>query len=269
MKSHCEKTPTALCVQSSKPINNASQGMTTKITNYKALTFDCYGTLIDWESGIWDAMQPLLLLNNVTIDRAQGLEAFAIIETQQELDTPDMLYPELLTRVHGKIAQHFNLNTSPSLNSAFGQSVPHWPAFPDSADALRLLKKHFKLVILSNVDQQGFAASNRKLGVEFDAVYTAQDVGSYKPDPNNFEYLIKQIKSDLNISPDEILHTAQSMHHDHVPADKAGLARCWIDRQDLANNGNWGATAEVSERPHVDYRFTTLMQMAEQVIADS
>ena len=241
--------------------------MKAKLKKYKALSFDCYGTMIDWESGIWDAMQPLLLQNKANINRAQGLEAFAIIETQQELETPDMLYPELLTHVHSKLAQHFDLQTSTSLDSSFGQSVPHWPAFPDSADALRILKAHFKLVILSNVNQQGFAASNKKLGVEFDAIYTAQDVGSYKPNHKNFEYLIKNIKADLNISPDEILHTAQSLHHDHVPATVAGLAKCWIDRQDLANHENWGATAVVKERPSVDYRFTTLMQMAEQVIA--
>jgi len=239
-----------------------------KLQSYKALTFDCYGTLIDWESGIWDAMQPLLLQSTKSINRTQGLEAFAIIETQQELETPDMLYPELLTHVHNKLAQHFKLSTSAALNSAFGQSVPHWPAFPDTADALRILKNHFKLVILSNVDQQGFAASNKKLGVEFDAIYTAQDVGSYKPNPKNFEYLIKNINTELNISADEILHTAQSLHHDHVPAKKAGLDRCWIDRQDLANNENWGATAVVSDRPDTNYRFTTLMQMAEKVTAD-
>ena len=243
--------------------------MTNKLTNYKALTFDCYGTLIDWESGIWDAMQPLLLQNNANINRAQGLQAFAIIETQQELDTPGLLYPELLTRVHNTLARYFDLQTSPDLDSAFGQSVPHWPAFPDTADALRILKKHFKLVILSNVNQQGFTASNKKLGVEFDAIYTAQDVGSYKPNPENFNYLIKEIKADLNISAGDILHTAQSLHHDHVPAKNAGLARCWIDRQDLANNENWGATAVVDERPDVDYRFSTLMEMADRVMADN
>ncbi len=239
--------------------------MTYELQNYKALTFDCYGTLIDWESGIWDAMQPLLLHNKININRTQGLEAFAVIETQQEKETPGMLYPELLTNVHKKIAQHFDISTSSALDTAFGQSVPHWPAFPDTADALRILKKQFKLVILSNVNRQGFAASNKKLGVEFDAIYTAQDVGSYKPNPDNFEYLIKNIKTDLGILPDEILHTAQSLHHDHVPAKNAGLARCWIDRQDLANHENWGATAVVSERPDVSYRFTTLMEMADKI----
>ena len=110
--------------------------MKSELQNYKALTFDCYGTLIDWESGIWDAMQPLVLHNKININRTQGLEAFAVIETQQEKETPGMLYPELLTNVHKKIAQHFEMHTNPTLDSAFGQSVPHWPAFPDTADCL-------------------------------------------------------------------------------------------------------------------------------------
>ncbi len=237
--------------------------MTRPITEYKALTFDCYGTLIDWESGIWDAMQPLIAHNKRDdITRAVGLEAFAIIETAQELETPDKIYSDLLTKVHTNLAKHFDLKSNTELDNTFGESVPHWPAFTDSADALRILKKHFKLVILSNVHRQGFAASNKKLGVEFDAIYTAQDVGSYKPNQNNFDYLLRKIHTDLSISADEILHTAQSLHHDHVPATTAGLARAWIDRQDLAHQQTWGATAFVEKRPEVDYRFSTLMDMA-------
>ena len=237
--------------------------MARALTDFTALTFDCYGTMIDWESGIWDAMQPLILANGRTdITRMVGLEAYAKIETAQEITTPGMLYPELLGQVHRTLAKHFDIQTSTELDQAFSASVPHWPAFPDSADALRILKKHFKLVILSNINRDGFAASNQKLGVEFDAIYTAQDVGSYKPDPANFDYLIEHIKSDLNIDPDQILHTAQSLHHDHVPATGFGLARAWIDRQNLANSDNWGATAQVENRPTVDFLFSTLGGMA-------
>jgi 2-haloalkanoic acid dehalogenase type II len=240
--------------------------MTRALTDFTTLTFDCYGTLIDWESGIWDAMQPLICASGRTdITRIVGLEAFAKIETAQEIATPDMLYPELLGHVHRTLAQRFDIQTSIELDQGFAASVPHWPAFPDSADALRILKNHFKLVILSNVNRDGFAASNRKLGVEFDVIYTAQDVGSYKPNPANFDYLIEHIKSDLNINPDQILHTAQSLHHDHVPATKSGLARAWIDRQNLANSDNWGATARVENRPEVDFRFSTMGQMAAQL----
>ena len=238
--------------------------MTKQLTDYQALSFDCYGTMIDWESGIWDAMQALILASGRDdITRKQGLESFAKIQSAQELATPGMLYPEILSHVHQSLADHFEIESSLELNQAFAASVPHWPAFPDSADALRLLQKHFKLVILSNVNRDGFAASNRKLGVAFDAIYTAQDIGSYKPDPANFDYLLGHIKLDLNLDPDQILHTAQSLHHDHVPAVSAGLARAWIDRQDLAHSDNWGATVVVDNRPEVDFRFSSLMEMAQ------
>jgi len=235
-----------------------------KLSAYKALTFDCYGTMIDWESGIWDAMQALILFSGrEDITRKQALEVYARIECAQELATPGMLYPEVLGHVHQSLAEHFEIETSAELNRAFADSVAHWPAFPDSADALRLLKKQFKLVILSNVNRDGFAASNRKLGVDFDAIYTAQDVGSYKPDPANFDYMLEHIKSDLDIDPHQILHTAQSLFHDHVPATTAGLTKVWIDRQDLAHSDNWGATAMIDNRPKIDFRFSSLMEMAE------
>ena len=240
--------------------------MARTLTDFTTLTFDCYGTLIDWESGIWDAMQPLIQVNHRNdITRSTCLEAFALIQSAQEKETPDLLYPKLLTRVHRSLAHRYDLETSETMDENFGLSVPHWPAFPDSADALRILKKHFKLVILSNVNREGFAASNRKLGVEFDAIYTAEDVGSYKPDPANFTYLLEHLKSDLGVTPGQILHTAQSLFHDHVPALEFGLARAWIDRQDLANSDNWGATARVENRPEVDFLFSTMGEMAAQV----
>ena len=240
--------------------------MAQKLTDYQALTFDCYGTMIDWETGIWDALQPLLMRNGRDdLTRKHALEAFARVETAQQLSTPKMLYSELLFHVHDKLAVEFQMDSDAELNQRFGACVPQWPAFPDSADALRILKKHFKLVILSNVHREGFSASNRKLGVEFDAIYTAQDVGSYKPNSANFEYLLHHTRSDLGIEPHRILHTAQSLHHDHVPATRAGLAKAWIDRQNLANSDSWGATAVVDSRPDVDFRFSTLMEMAEAV----
>ena len=125
----------------------------------------------------------------------------------------------------------------------------------DTADALRYLKTRYKLVILSNVSRDGFAASNRKLGVEFDAIYTAEDIGAYKPSPANFHYLLERLDSDFGLQKDDILHTAQSLFHDHVPAKAFGLANAWIDRQRLSESGKWGATAEVAERPETDYLY--------------
>jgi len=240
--------------------------MTQKLADYKVLTFDCYGTMIDWESGIWDALQPLILENKrEDMTRENTLRVFAKIETAQEISTPDMVYSDLLSHVHRDIAKEFEITSNEGLDRDFGLSVSHWPAFPDSADALRKLKRHFKLVILSNVHREGFAASNRKLGVEFDAIYTAQDIGSYKPNVANFDYMLDGLKSDLGIEQDKILHTAQSMHHDHVPATTVGLNKAWIDRQNLSNSDNWGATAIVDDRPDVNFTFSTLMEMAESV----
>ena len=240
--------------------------MTKQITDYNVLTFDCYGTMIDWESGIWDALQPLILENKrEDMTREQTLRVFARIETAQEINTPDMVYWELLAHVHRDIAKEFEITSNANLDRNFGLSVPHWPAFPDSADALRKLKRHFKLVILSNVHREGFAASNKKLGVEFDAIYTAQDVGSYKPNIANFDFMLNALEKDFGIESNEILHTAQSLHHDHVPATKAGLDKAWIDRQNLSNSDNWGATAIVDNRPEIDFTFSTLMEMAESI----
>ena len=153
------------------------------------------------ETGIWDALQPLLMHNGCeSVTRDVALQAFGMFETRQESETPDMLYPEVLTRVHPAIAGHFGLDTTSELDEVFGRSVALWPAFADTADALRILKRHYQLVILSNIDRDGFAASNRKLGVEFDAIYTAQDIGSYKPNAANFEYLLSHLRDDLGDS---------------------------------------------------------------------
>jgi len=240
--------------------------MTARLTDYKALTFDCYGTLIDWETGIWDALQPLLAANRRSdVTRSSGLEAFSACESKQQAETPDMLYPQLLKRVHEAMAARFDLETTPQLDANFGNSIAHWPAFPDTADALRFLKTRYKLVILSNVNRDGFAASSRKLGVDFDAIYTAEDIGSYKPDPANFEYMLKRLREDHGLEPADILHTAQSLFHDHVPAKAHALASAWIDRQRLSESGDWGATARVETRPETDFLFFSLGAMADAV----
>ena len=232
------------------------------LADFSALTFDCYGTLIDWETGIWDALQPLLMANpGREVDRIAALGAFADAESAEQLAHPETLYPGILAGVHRAIAERFGLRSEPALDEAFGASVQHWPAFPDTAGALRRLKTRYRLAILSNVDRAGIAASNRKLGVEFDAVCTAQDIGSYKPDPRNFAYMIEYLAG-LCIGAGEILHTAQSLHHDHVPARAAGLHNAWIDRQGLSGGGDWGATAPVADMPDFDFIFPTLGAMA-------
>ena len=241
-----------------------------RLTDYRVLTFDCYGTLIDWEGGIWDALQPLIMQGAATaVTRDAALLAFAQFEAEHERASPELRYSELLSRVHRSIAQSLGIETNDALDEAFGASVPLWPAFPDTADALRILKRHYRLAILSNVHRDGFAASNRKLGVEFDAVYTAEDIGSYKPADANFEYLLAHLKSDLGLDRSEVLHTAQSLHHDHAPANRFGLANAWIDRQRLSEGGSWGATARLETMPTTGFVFFSMAEMAAAAEAEA
>ncbi len=232
-----------------------------KLTDFKVLTFDCYGTLIDWERGIFAALGPLLERGGLDLSREAVLEAFAERESAQQAATPGLLYPDLLARVHTRLAADWGVDAADEMHRRFGQSVPDWPAFADSAAALLYLKKYFKLVILSNIDRESFKASNRKLEVVFDAIYTAQDVGSYKPDPRNFDYLLSGLRADLGLGKDDVLHTAQSLFHDHVPAKRIGLACAWIDRR--KGQEGWGATAPPEEIPEVEFHFASMADIAD------
>lgn len=229
-----------------------------RLHDFTALTFDCYGTLIDWESGLYAALEPLIRAAGVTAPRDEVLAQFATHEVEQEAATPQMLYPQLLAQVHRRLARQWGVTVSEAAHVAFGRSVPDWPAFADTAAALQYLKRHYKLVILSNVDRDSFAGSNAKLGVSFDAICTAQDIGSYKPDPRNFRVLIATLGS-LGVAPAQILHTAQSLYHDHAPAKAAGLATAWIDRRH--ERTGWGATRPPVGTPAYDFRFESLEQM--------
>jgi 2-haloalkanoic acid dehalogenase type II len=230
------------------------------LRDFKVLSFDCYGTLIDWESGIHAALQPLLGRLGQALPREAVLEIFAHHESAQEAATPAMRYSELLAVVHAALARHWGVAPDPAEDRRFGASVPDWPAFPDSADALRYLRQHYRLVILSNVDRESFAGSAARLGVRFDDVFTAENIGSYKPDPRNFAYMLEHLGA-AGIERGQILHTAQSLFHDHGPANAAGLASAWIDRrQDAAG---WGATMPPPRGVRFDFRFASLAAMVE------
>ena len=236
--------------------------------DFKFLSFDCYGTLIDWESGIWNAFQPVILFNNRNdLTREKVLRNFALLESEQQKQTPSMLYSEILFNVHKKFAEENELKSTDELDKNFGSSVPFWPAFADSADALRMLKSKFKLVILSNVNVAGFTSSNRWLGVEFDEIYTAEHVGSYKPNPGNFEYMFDNLKKAHDAEKRDILHVAQSLFHDHVPAKDFGMNTVWIDRQNLSKGGNWGATKVVENQPKPDVIFEDLISFANKAVS--
>jgi 2-haloacid dehalogenase len=231
-----------------------------RLTDFKVLTFDCYGTLIDWETGIINALRPLLRNDRVERSRETILASFARHETAQEASTPDMVYSELLALVHRRLAEEWGVAASDADHRTFGASVGDWPAFADSAAALSYLKQFYKLVILSNVDRKSFSASNRRLGVAFDAVYTAEDIGSYKPDLKNFRYMIDALKKWGHAARD-ILHTAQSLFHDHAPANAVGLRSAWIDRRGTAAGS--GASPPPPEGVRWDFRFAGMAELVE------
>ena len=236
-----------------------------KLTDFKALTFDCYGTLIDWESGMVEALKPLTSRVTRELSRNDILEAHARHESVQQLQTPGKTYRDLLPIVYKRLAEEWGASTSWEECVAYGRSVRDWPAFIDSAGALQYLKKHFKLVILSNVDNENFAGSNKKLQVEFDAIYTAEDVGAYKPSDKNFEYMLSKLKT-LGVEKHQILHTAESMFHDHGPANRHGLASCWIYRR--FDQDGFGATMHPGEMPKYEFRFNSMADLVKAHLAD-
>jgi 2-haloacid dehalogenase len=230
-----------------------------KLTDFAALSFDCYGTLIDWESGMLEALKLLTDKVRRKLSRDEILQAHARHESAQQIQTPTKVYRELLPVVYRRLAEEWAVPASWSECLAYGRSVKIWPAFPDSTDALKYLKQHYKLIILSNVDNESFSASNEKLQVEFDAIYTAEDIGSDKPSSRNFEYILAKLAT-LGIEKRRLLHTAESLFHDHGPANAHGLASCWIYRRH--DREGFGATMTPSQTPKYDFRFNGLAELA-------
>ncbi len=227
-----------------------------RLSDFKVLTFDCYGTLIDWEAGITKALAPLVKASGAKRTRDQVLEEYARHEAAQQGATPAMPYSQLLGVVYRRLAAAWGVPVSNEEANIFGASIPDWPAFRDSAAALRYLARHFKLVILSNVDRISFRSSNDKLKVRFDAIYTAHDIESYKPSDRNFEYLLRRLHEDFGFEKEDVLHTAQSLFHDHAPANRFGLASAWIDRRNT--KAGWGATVPPAGTPQFDFRFPSM-----------
>jgi putative hydrolase of the HAD superfamily len=229
-----------------------------KLTDFKALTFDVYGTLIDWESGMIQGLKPLTSQLAREPSRDVILQAHARHESFQQRYTPAKPYQDLLPVVYRRLAEEWGLSVGWDECLAYGQSVKNWPAFADSVEALQYLKSHFKLVVLSNIDNDSFAHSNAKLQVEFDAVYTAEDIGSYKPSRRNFEYMLDELGA-IGVTKEQVLHTAESMFHDHEPANQFGLAGCHIYRRHNAKG--FGATMTPEKMPNVDFRFNSMAEL--------
>src|SRR6202020_2422373 len=226
-----------------------------KLTDFKALPCDFYGTLIDWETGMVEALQPLTRKASRKLTRDEILEAHARHESSQQTQTPAKLYRDLLATVYRRLAEEWGVAASWSDCVAYGRTIRNWPPFADTVSALQYLKRHYKLAILSNVDNESFSFGNEQLGVDFDAVYTAEDCGSSKPSAPNFEYLLAKLRT-LGIEKSEILHTAESLFHDHGPANEQGLASCWIHRRH-GQEGS-GATMALAQTPEYDFRFESL-----------
>jgi 2-haloacid dehalogenase len=240
------------------PKSASSAKSAVKLTDFKVLTFDCYGTLIDWETGMVEALKPLANKSARKLTCDDILEAHARHESSQQIQTPAKLYRDLLATVYRRLAEEWRV--APTWNDcvAYGRSIRNWPAFADTAASLQYLKQHYKLAVLSNVDNESFSLSSEKLGVDFDAVYTAEDCGSYKPSSRNFEYMLAKLNT-LGLEKSEILHTAESLFHDHGPANEQGLTSCWIHRRH-GQEGS-GATVALTHTPKYDFRFESLADL--------
>ncbi len=227
---------------------------------YDVLTFDTYGTLIDWEAGLVAALRAALgdeadgVGDDDLLTRVAGLE--------HDAEAPGTPYREVLASCLRGIAAQLGTTVSHEQAALFGGSVADWPAFPDSSEALQRLQTRFAIATITNCDDDLFAASEKRLGVTFDAVITAQQVGRYKPDTAGFLLAHERIARELGVPKERILHVAQSLFHDHVPAKSLGMQTVWIDRRNGREGGATPAAAEVTP----DARFTTMRDFADDAV---
>jgi 2-haloalkanoic acid dehalogenase type II len=229
---------------------------------FDALTFDCYGTLIDWEAGILAGLRAAFKPHGIDAADDPLLERYA--DAEEKLENGQYLrYREILAGGLRSVASELETTVTAAEAAIFGGSVANWPAFPDSAAALARLKTRFRLGVLTNCDDDLFAASNRRLGIEFDWIVTAQQVGSYKPNERNFAVLFERLAAD-GVGRDRILHVAQSLFHDHAPAKRLGMTTVWIDRRH--DRPGTGATPPADANP--DATFTSMADFAAAAVPD-
>ena len=210
-------------------------------TRFEALTFDCYGTLIDWETGILDALRAALSGGELPGDEVL-LESYARIESSVQAG-PYRPYREVLFEVVGALGSELGVVVDQAAAEGFAGSVVDWPAFPDSSDSLRALSSKYRLAIVSNVDDDLFAGSAARLGVTFDEIVTAQQVRSYKPARAHFHEVLRR----LDLPRERVLHVAQSLFHDVAPANDLDFTTVWVNRR--AGKGGGGATAPSTAIP--------------------
>ena len=222
----------------------------------KALTFDCYGTLIDWETGIADLLRAWQAQTTPLVPTNLVLSAFALWQATHQQTRPALLYPEVLKRTWRDIEGTFGWEQSAARADRFAASVGDWPPFADTVESLRYLGRFYKLAILSNVDNASLARTKVRLKVPFLLTVTAEDVGSYKPNLAHFETAYERL-AEAGIARDQILHVAQSKHHDIQPARKLGLDCVWINRRD----GMKGSGATIAAEADPNLTVTSLAEL--------
>jgi 2-haloacid dehalogenase len=232
--------------------------MNERFAGFRFLSFDCYGTLIDWETGILGALQPLFAAHGKQVSPQQIPTAYAELEREEE-HGPYHRYREILAGVVRQLGARFGFAASPVEQAALPDSMSGWLPFPDTVSALRELRKHYRLGILSNVDDDLFAATARWLEVDFDVVLTAQQIGSYKPLSRNFEAMRAKIV-EFGIDPRQWLHIAQSRPHDIVPARALGIANVWVNRP-----APYGASAVTEAAVKPDFEVRSLAELVNLV----
>ena len=220
---------------------------------FEALTFDCYGTLIDWESGIVAALRPVVGAAGAEATDDELLGAFAELEAPAEAG-PYRRYRDILALAARGVAGRYGVEPVDATVVAFADSIGEWPAFPDSTAALSRLHERFRLGVITNCDDDLFARSAARLETTFDWVVTAQQAGAYKPDERPFELAFERI----GLPHERILHVAQSVFHDHVTAKRLGLSTVWIDRR---RGRPGGATPPAAATP--DATFPDMASFAE------
>ena len=225
---------------------------------YKALTFDCYGTLIDWETGIGDLIHSweTQITPSVPIDHI--LSTFALRQAKHQQTHPALLYPEVLRRTWRDMEEKFGWEHSANRADLFASSAGSWLPFGDTVESLRYLSRFYRLAILSNVDNASLARTIVRLELPFMLTVTAEDVGSYKPSLAHFNAAIVRL-ADKGISRSQILHVAQSKHHDIQPARKLGLDCVWVNRHDGKKSS--GATIAAEAEP--DLTVTSLAELVD------
>jgi 2-haloacid dehalogenase len=195
-------------------------------SRFTTISFDCYGTLIDWESGILPVLRAALANHGQSLPDAAILALYAEFEAEAE-SGPYQSYRNVLQSVVTAFADRLHFQATPAEIRSLHESVSAWPPFPDTVPALRELQKLYELAVISNIDDDLFAETRKYLEVEFDAVITAEQAGSYKPSVNNFQMALRT----LTLSPDRLLHAAQSVYHDVVPARSLGISTVWVNRK--------------------------------------